>query len=392
MPNFNSFAYPIGLDISDLSIKLIQLKKTGGKIRIQAMGKISLEPGVLENGEIKNQAELSRAIRSLLSRPSYGKITTNEAAISLPEGKSFLKIIEVDKETEDMEEGVRNELEKHIPLPLEEICYDWQMIGKSDRARLVLVGAAPKNIVAEQLALLKKAGLETAAVEPEQLSVCRALMPEENPKTKTNSKKNYAIIDIGATESSLTVYSKNTIIFSVNMPVAGEKITQKISQVLDISRERAEKIKIHHGLEEEEKEEHPEVKKILSEMIGDLTKKINGAIAFFDHHFSGWGPIEKIFLAGGGANINNLDKVISEETGIETAKADALINFKKGASGLISHFSESFGLNTDFLPEEKNKKNKAKARESKIVKVSQDTSLSYSTAIGLALRGIFIDE
>jgi len=42
------------------------------------------------------------------------------------------------------------------------------------------------------------------------------------------------------------------------------------------------------------------------------------------------------------------------------------------------------------LAEEDDKK--AKAGESKTVKISHDVSLCYATAIGLALRGLFVDE
>ena len=66
MSLLNTSSYPIGLDISDLSIKLVQLKKVGTKIKIQAWGKISLPLGLLENGDIKNKPELAKAIKKLI--------------------------------------------------------------------------------------------------------------------------------------------------------------------------------------------------------------------------------------------------------------------------------------------------------------------------------------
>jgi len=132
------------------------------------------------------------------------------------------------------------------------------------------------------------------------------------------------------------------------------------------------------------------VKKIILEMVGDLTNHTKEAINFFNHHYSSWGPIEKIFICGGGANIKNIDKTIQEKTGISTFLGNVFVNFNENKKNSLANFKKTFGLNIDFLSEEKIKQ--LKIKESKTIKVSHDTSLSYATAIGLALRGIFIDE
>jgi type IV pilus assembly protein PilM len=385
MSFLNTSSYPIGLDISDLSIKLVQLKKRGDKIKIQAWGKICLPPGLLENGEIKNKEKLAAAIKKLVRYPDFGRVNSSEAIICLPEGKTFLKIIEIEKEIIDKKKAIESELQKHVPLPIESLDYDWQTIGDSSRSNLILVGAAPKNIINEHISLLQEANFSAAAIETEPVSICRCLLEEENPKYKTGNKKNYAIINVGAIDSSLTVYSKNTILFSVNLPVSGEKITTQISQMLEIDREQAEKIKILYGLNENN--DQPAVKKIIQELISDLTARSQDAVNFFNHHFSSWGPIEKIFICGGEANIKNLEKNIREKTGIETSRGNVFANLNENKTNSFANFRKTFGLNNDFVPEEKTKN-----KQSKTIKVSHDTSLSYATAIGLALRGIFIDE
>lgn len=385
MSLLNTSSYPIGLDISDLSIKLVQLKKVGTKIKIQAWGKISLPLGLLENGDIKNKPELAKAIKKLIHHPDFGKVSSDEAIICLPEGKTFLKIIEIEKEMSDKKKAIENELQKHIPLPIESLYYDWQTIGDSNRSNLILAGAAPKNIIDEHISLLREARLSAAAIETEPVSICRCLLEEESPKYKTENKKNYAIINIGAIDSSLTVYSKNTILFSVNLPVSGEKTTAKISQALEVDLEQAEKIKILYGLNE--KADQPAVKKIISEMVDDLIGRSQEAINFFNHHFSSWGSIEKIYICGGEANIKNLEKNIQEKTGIEASRGNVFTNLAESKNNSFANFKKTFGLNIDFVSD-----GKEAPKQSQTIKVSHDTSLSYATAIGLALRGIFIDE
>ena len=60
---------PIGLDISDLSIKLIQLEKRRDKIKIRALSKLNLTQGIIVNGEIKNKAELIKAVKKIITSP-----------------------------------------------------------------------------------------------------------------------------------------------------------------------------------------------------------------------------------------------------------------------------------------------------------------------------------
>ena len=388
MSFFSGLNSPIGLDISDLSIKLVQLKKSGGKIIIQALGKVDLPQGLLVDGEIINQKELAKYLRKLVARPDFGKVAGSEVALCLPEGKTFLKIVEIDKQIEDKKAAVRNELEKHVPLPVDELFFDWQIIGDSGHSHLILIGASPKKLVNDHLALLKEARLSASVIETEPVSVCRCLLESENPSYRNEKRINTAIIDIGATDASLTFYSKNTILFSVSLNISGEEITQKIANALEIDHEQAEKVKVLFGVVNNAEE--TAAKKIIDNMAEDLQAKCSEALTFFNHHFSAWGAVEKIILCGGGANIKDLDKLIQKETGIPTVRGDIFINFKGNKTNFFEKFRRTFGLNTDFLAENHN--HNSPEEQSRTMKISHDVSLSYVTAIGLALRGIFIDE
>ncbi len=379
-------ANPIGLDISDLSLKLVQLKKSGGKTKIKAMGRVELPPGLIETGEIKNRKEVIKAINKLVNNPEIGKIDTNEAVVCLPEAKTFLKLIEVDKGEKDMDTAVATELEKHVPLEIDDIYYDWQPIKNIHRKKLVLAGASPKRLVDDYTDVLAQAKLTIVALEPEPISICRCLLPEESPKFKEKNKGNYGIIDVGATNASLTVYSQNTVIFTASMPISGEKITQKISQALNIDEKKAEKTKIIYSLDED-REERKDVNQILSTMVNELADKLKEAIAFYDRDYSDWGKIDKILICGGGANFKNLEKILSIETDIETVRGDALINLDENREKFLNYFQKTYSLKTKLTSKEtKNKKKK------KIMKVGQNLSPTFATTIGLALRSVFIKD
>jgi len=379
----NSSTYPIGLDISDLSLKFVQLNKIRNKIKIQAMGKVKLPAGLIEGGEIKNKEAVVKEIKKLIANPQFGKASSMEIISCLPETKTFIKLIEVEKTPNPLSEIISNEIEKNIPIPINEMYYDWQIIKSMDDKQLVLVGAAPQNTVNQYTDLLKEAKYSIVAMEIEPVSICRSLLTEEAFKARGKSEKNYGIIDIGAKRTSMIIYSKNTILFTASMPISGEEATNRIAETLKIKSIQAEKAKIICGFDEKKAEGI--IKNILADTTQELIKKIHEAIEFYNAHFSARGPINEILLCGGGANIKNLDEIISKEFSIPVKRGNALINLSESSEKFSNILKEKHSLEIDL-----NKKNNKK--QNKILSITQDASLTFSTAIGLALRGIFIEE
>jgi len=371
----NKSQYPIGLDISDLSLKLVQLNKIGDKIKIQAIGERKIPSGLIVDGEIKKKKEVIKEITSLVENPDIGKISTDEVIACLPESKTFLKMIEIESSEPNIEQRIRKEISKNIPLPLENLYYDWQIIEDLARRKLILIGAAPKNLVDQYIEVLQKANLCIVSLESEPVSICRSLLKEEHFKYKGDRDKNYAILDIGATNACLTVYSKNTILFTVSMPISGEGLTKNIAETLEISRDKAEKKKIDHGTGK--KRDDDRVKRIFSKMINNLIDKNKKAIKYYNNHFTNWGPIDKIFLCGGVSNIKGLDEILAKHINIPVEKGNALTNIDEKRKKLYRFFQ--------IETKKKMKKNKKEDKDNKT-----DKSSIFSTAIGLALRGIFI--
>ena len=371
--------YPIGLDISDLSLKLVQLIKTRNKIKIQALGKINLKKGLIENGEIKDKPAVIEAIHKLIAKPKVGSVTANEVVACLPDTKTFIKLIEIEKTPNNLIDIIGAEIEKHIPLTIKEINYDWQIIEEKRDKYSVLIGAAPQNIVNQYIDLLNEANLSISALEIESTAICRSLLAVENPEFKGKFDKNYSIIDIGAKRTSMTIYSQNTIVLSISIPISGQEITERIAKTLEIKNEQAEKAKIICGLDKNKAQGI--IHKILSNIINELNHKIKDTLEFYHNHYPDRGPINEILLCGGGSKVKNIDQIISQSINIDTKKGNTFINLPEPDKKFTQNFLETHNLNMDFL---KNKKNKN-------VSIKQDSSLSFTTAIGLALRNIFID-
>lgn len=369
----------IGLDISDLNLRAVQLYKSGKKIRIQALSKIDLPKGIIEHGYIKDGQVVSGALSTLLSKPIYGSFSSNKIVACLPETKSFIKLIKIENGPNNLNTIIEAEIEKYIPIAINEMYYDWQIINKMEDGFEVMIGAAPYTIVNQYIDLIKSLKLEISALEIEGMPICRSLLKEESPDFKEMTNSSYCIIDIGAKRTSMIVYAKNTIVFTLSMPISGEEITERISSTLEINRDQAEKAKIICGLDKNNA--RGIIHEILSEMIKDLIGKLNDSFEYYAKNYPDFPPIKKLILCGGGSNIKNLSEIISSELNIEVTKGNPFIN--------INESEEDFGKN---LIETHNLKNEKISEIKDKLSIKQNSSISFTTAIGLAERSIFIQK
>jgi type IV pilus assembly protein PilM len=355
--SFSRSRYPVGLDISDSSIKFVQLKKKREKISIQSYGKVDLPDGLIRDGEIKDEKTLVSLIKAALQSPIYGEITFNEAVSCLPNSKTFIKLIEIETGTNHLNDVIFSEMEKYIPSDLSRFYLDWQIIEKTKNLEKVLIGASPINIAEQYTSAMKSAQLTPIALELEPVSICRSLLAEEGVSFGKGQGNNYLIMNIASKYGSITAYSKNTILFDISFPSSGEKMTKSIANTLDINLEQAERAKIICGLDSEIG--NGAIKIALSDDIEAIKNRLIDAINFYQNNHSERGLIKNIILTGGGAFMSGLKEYINRETSIETIIGNPL-----------AHISQ---LDRD--------------KESQTL-----LGPDYSTAIGLSLRGVFIDK
>lgn len=362
------FSPPFGLDISDLSIKLVSLNKKGSlnfasknkSLTLTAYNQIEVPSGYFYEGKIIETEKIIKLIKKLIKEASNSQKLSNYVISVLPETKAFIKLIEIPNvPQEKISEQVDKEIQNHFPFALNEVYLDWQRLtesGETSEKIKVLVSIATRDIVNQYTNLLIAAGLKPFALEIESSAICRCLLPEEaKPSLENKSKSATAIIDIGATRTSLIVYDADIIQFTTSVPFAGQRITEKIAKTLEINLKQAEKAKIKCGLDESKCQGI--LKKILYEDIQEMIAKIKNSLLFYQNHFPENNPIKKILTCGGGAGFKGINPILENELGIDVKTADPLINI-----------------------------------ENKKVKIQKEQALIYTTAIGLALRGLLIND
>ena len=360
-----------GLDISDLSLKIIKLKKIKNGFDLATFGEQNLKPGIIKGGEIKDEKALSEVIKEALNKVQGEKLKTKYVIASLPEEKAFLQVIQMPRMSEEeLKSAVIYEAENYIPLPIEEVYLDSQVIppvyNHLDHFD-VLIAALPKKTVDPYLSALKMAKLEPVSLEIESLSISRALIKGGIATVPV------LLIDLGATRTSFIIFSGHSLRFTSSIPVSSGSFSEIISKTQGVDLAEAEKLKIKYGLEEkiqikikngiEKKTERGKIFEALIPPLVDLIQQIKRYLDYYQTHAShehlppnGKG-VSKILLCGGGANLKGLPELLSLELKIPVELGNPWINILPASLKELPD-----------LPLEK--------------------SLAFTTAIGLALRGI----
>lgn len=344
-----------GLDISDLSIKIVQFQKKGKLLDLVSVGSKKMPDKLVVNGEIQDEDELAKVVKQAVAEVKGAKIAKNRVICNLPEEEVFIRVIQLPKMKEqEIEKAIYWEIENHIPLKIDEVYLDWHVIGdakeKEDKMN-VIFAAAPQGLVTSYLGFLKKAGLKPVALEPESMALVRSLIKEEkNPKP-------VLIVDLGETGSNFVVFSGEAASFTSRFKVSGNAITEAISKELKVGKEEAIKFKIKYGLVKEES-----VYQALEPVVAALAKDIKDSINYYIDHIADVRHLDRnisqIILCGGDSLLIGLPEFLSQKLVLPVKFGNPWINI----SPFVPKNAQKLGL-------------------------SYKTSLSYAVAFGLALRG-----
>lgn len=356
MSSFLEFALT-GLDISDLSMKYLSFNRVKkNKIVIGAYGEIKYPEGMIVSGEVKDEEKLTSILAQWVAKEKK-KLPSPCVVLSLPEEKSFIRAVQIPRvKREDVANAIRWEIENQIPLPMEDLAYDYEVIEppSDDQDHLdIIITAFPRNILNAYIRAIKGAGLEPYAIELESQSMVRACIPQlQNPEASI-------VVDVGRTRTSFVIFAQGAILHTSTIDAGGSVFEQHIMKQLNIGADEAARIKINTGLDKTEASGG--VFAALAPVISIIGDELMRATSYYRTHAAhahGVTPqIERIFLSGGDANLRGLDTYLTNILKIPVERADP-----------FSVIREQLAYS--------------------IPPLTRREALAFTTAIGLALREI----
>lgn len=305
----------LGVDVGTSLLKVVELSKWGERVSLKNYG--ALKASSLydrpfrtfeKNTLLLSQEDIARALRAILQE---AKIEARYAVFSIPDFSSFFTNFTLPPMTkEEVKSAVEFEARKHIPVPLSEVTFDWQVIeghiGQNQSVDILLV-AVPNEVITQYQEIARLAGLTLGAMEAEVFGLIRSSVGDE--------KRPVVMVDIGAQSTTINAVVKGTLRMSHSLDIAGNSFTERFSQGLSIDRLAAERQKQEQGMNIAVGE-HSLISPLVDVIINEIKRFVSNFQQFSKQE------VQKVILGGGTAQLPGLREYIAGQLTLEVDVVD----------------------------------------------------------------------
>lgn len=310
----------VGIDISSTSVKLVELSPQSGTYQVESVGVVTLPSGAVVEKNVNNIDAVVDAIRQLVRQ---AKCKVKHAAVAVAGSAVITKTISMPAGlTDDMlEEQIVIEADQYIPFPLDEVAIDFEVLGQeeegSDYMQVLLAACRKENVDVRQ-AVLEQSGLVPEVIDIEAYSIER-VMPFV--VDELDAGQLVAVMDIGATVSTLSILKDNQTIYSREQLFGGNNLTDEIQRRYGLSQQEAEQSKISGGLPDDYFSE------VLEPFKEKVVQQVARSLQFF-YSSGNYDQVDNIVLAGGMARLSGLAPMIQNSLEVLVVVANPFENMK----------------------------------------------------------------
>jgi len=335
---FASRSRPLaGLDITTSSIKLIELVPNGRGYRVECYAAEPSPPNSITEKSIVDSDAVGEAVRRAVKRAST---KASEVAIAISGDAAITKVIQMPRQLNDndLEAQVEIQADQYIPFPMEEVSFDFQVIGESagdpDMVDVLLVATRTEN-VDQRRAAVEAAGLKARIVDVEPFALENACTLLTHQMPDAGMDHQVAVVDFGASSTTFSVLQDLRVVYTRDFNFGGQQLTEEIMRIYGLSLEDAGRAKKEGGLPSNYQPE------VLDPFVDDMTQQVSRSLQFFLASGGGREQPDQILVCGGCANIPGAADLIASKVGIPTEIGDPLGQMK------ISSRARSQGVEGD---------------------------------------------
>lgn len=293
----------VGLDISTTGIKVMAVNPK--KMTVLGYGSVDLDPAHVQEAMVGGGDFLVDALKKLLKDGIKGHLPSDHVVMSVPTSRTFSRMMVLPADAEkNLAEAVQLEAEQYIPVAVEDLYLDYQVLERNAKEINVLVSAVPKKIVDSLTQACTKAGLVVSMVEPGLNSAARIIKATEEGHLPS------VIVDIGAATSDIGLLDGGTVRLTGSVAVGGHTFTLRISEGLKVSLEEAHQLKVHSGLGPGPNQS--KLKIALEGSLGQIVSEMRKIIRYYNERIGVKTKIEQIIIVGGGSNVPGIGEVITD--------------------------------------------------------------------------------
>lgn len=349
--SMGSGAAPVGLDIGTDHVRAAVLKSSSSGASLAGYARVAMPMGAVVDGEIVDPAAVSSAIRELWRRPG---IKGREVVTGVSNQKVVVRLIDLPfMERDELRGAIQYQAQDYIPIPVEEAILDFQIIGdymtQSDEHMMeVLLVAAQRDTIESAVAAVEGAGLRPSSIDVTSFAIVRSTLGAGLnlfSEDELGPGEAVAVIHIGSGLTNIAVVEKDIPRFTRVSSLSGNQFTQAVANVLNLTFDEAEQIKIRAGLPDIGAHGQPAppagdtdaqrihtAQETLEREVNKFIAEVRRSLDYYLTQTAQARTIRRIHLTGSSAQLAHMDTYLEKGLQAEVVLSDPLRFVQVGSS------------------------------------------------------------
>jgi type IV pilus assembly protein PilM len=286
----------LGLDVGSHSVKAVELQQ--GLRGVQAIHVRHVARG----GELSLPALIERFV-------SVHRLSTDHVVTAVRGDRVSVRRLTLPfSEKRRLAQAVPFEVQDALPFDLDDVVLDWHLLASERNRAEVVAAIAQRGAVSELIAALHEAGCDPRTIEAEGLVLANLRGAFDLPGPRL-------IADLGHTRTTFCALSETGPVAARSFQVAGAALTQAIAEDRGLSPAQAEREKLEHGVFDRVLGRAlPKSSAVIDQIAGEMVRfvaSLDGVLP---------GGIPEVTLVGGTAQMDRIDELLSERTGLSVAR------------------------------------------------------------------------
>ncbi len=295
--SFGQTKVVVGLDIGSYAVKAVALSASRDRVTLQTYA----------HARIDNQ-DPSEVIRKVIDQLG----AKPKRLVTSVSGRSVIvRQVETPRlERDELKAHISYEADKYIPFGAEEVIIDAQPLPEPPEQKepstnmQVMLLAVRKTFIQDHIGQLKAAGLHPEVIDVDVFAVANAYELLGPPSPPDSEKKATALIDIGASKSNIAIVQGSRILFTREVYLAGNEISDAIARTFNEPAEDIERIKLAPG------ETLEALIDAAMPAFEDLANEIRLSFDYVEGQFDR--EVATVVLTGGSSQLPNIAGILSQ--------------------------------------------------------------------------------
>jgi type IV pilus assembly protein PilM len=303
----------VGVDIGSSSIKVCEIKERGkDKRQLVRFGYHPLPPQTVVDGHVMNAGAIVDGLEQL-----FAKSRRRDVALRVSGHSVIIKKIAMPIMTSaELSEQINWEAEQHIPFELSDVQIDYQVLARREEQNQmdVLLVAAKREEISDLVNLAIEAKLRPKVVDLDAFAVQNCY---EQAYKGVDASQTVVLLHVGASLTTLNILAGGITAFTRDVLSGGNTITEEIQRRLGIGRDEAEAFKCAATPEAVPKEVGAIIQESTEVLAGEIQRSLDFYLAT-----SGDRDVQRLYVSGGTANLQQLHEAIARRQQIEVLRLD----------------------------------------------------------------------